>query len=221
MNLCKITTLIGGAALLAASLTLHAAEDHPVYRPETRQLFIPSIDTAEMQGAYHNAVLEFVQADLWRLKDISQGVDVRGIRQVRVIQTDSFPTQVFLELQGWATICGQLDIGQRRVGHTFEISVQEVNSRKMPILCAQVISFFSWIVPLQVYGLDAGEYQYVVNGGVSADEYLDGGGSVKTSSGLSGSFVLEKHNRLESAGLPNLPFEVLPGTTALQLSPSP
>lgn len=91
---------------------------------------------------------------------------------------------------------------------TFEVSIQRVYSPGPPqFACAAIVSRFSWIVPLPVYGLTAGTYHYNVNGGeqVSYDmpalpdeiEIADGE--------LAGSFVLSADNILERTA-PEYPY---------------
>jgi len=212
MNLRKIT-LLACVGLLSTPFALYA--DNPVYLPESRQLFIPAIDLMNQQGAYYNASLEFVQGDLWRLTDVSRGEDIRGVEKVRVIRTTSFPVQVFLEVEGWVSghCGGNLHTSQRRVDDTFEVAIQLAISYGPPLMfCNASVSAFSWIFPLPVYGLKAGEYRYSVNGGVQSSRALPDvstGVSVGEDHKLTGSFIIEADNILKREA-PEYPFVISP-----------
>jgi hypothetical protein len=83
--------------------------------------------------------------------------------------------------------------------------------------CIASAAKFSWIVPLEVYGLTSGEYKYVVNHGMGPILYTDSG-SVNTGVGLSGSFTLAMNNVFQRVA-PEFPGFINPETTQVQLSP--
>jgi len=209
MNCCKALTL---ASLLALPLALHA--ENPLYSPQSSTLRIPSIDMEAERGGYHDAVLEFIKEDLWRLKEITPASEIPGVETVRVVKTDSFPVQVFLEVEGWVgNVCNELHLEKRLDGNTFHVSIRQ--ERSSPLMsCIAIVREFSWIVPLEVYGLPAGEYQYIVNDGIGPVEYLTGGGSVVRGVGLTGSFSLGADN-LFTRTAPEFPGLINPETTQL------
>jgi hypothetical protein len=209
-----LSRLPGWAALLATPLTLHA--QNSLYEPESAALFIPSIDAAQGQSGYHDARLEFVRDDLWRLTHITPASELRSVYEVRVIETDTFPVQVLLEVDGVVGYtCSKLHIEKRRVDDTFHVSIQQEES--LPgTACIALAADFSWVVPLDVYGLPAGEYQYVVNHGLGPVEHRLDGTSVDVGVGLTGSFVLDADNVLARPA-PEFPRYIPP--KVVQLSP--
>lgn len=210
MNLCNIRKL-ACAGLLAAPLALHA--ENPFYSPDTATVSIPSIDMearmpegqlSARHGGYHDVLLEFVQGDLWRLKQFTPATEIPGIEKASVVKTDSFPVQVFLEVEGrFGSPCARPQLEKRLVGDTFHISIQEERTSVL-MACIAVTAAFSWIVPLEVYGLPAGEYKYVVNRGISVNQ-----GAV-----LSGSFILDTNNIFQRAA-PEYPRFINPETQSL------
>lgn len=226
MNLRKIfyVRLLACAALLAAPLAVHA--QHPLYSPETGTLSIPSIDMearmppgqlSARHGGYHDVLLEFVQGDLWRLKQFTPATEIPGVKKARVVKTDSLPVQVFIEVEGsFGSPCARPQLERRLVGDTFHISIQEERPSFL-MACITVEARFSWIVPLEVYGLPAGEYKYAVNRGIGPIIHTDSG-SVNTGVGLTGSFTLDVDN-IFSRAAPEFPQFINPETTQLQLSP--
>lgn len=193
MNVYMIRTL-ACAGLLATPLALHA--ENPLYSPESATLSIPSIDVTQGQNGYHHALLEFAGDDLWRLKQVTSASELRSVYEVRVIEADTFPVQVFLEVDGVVGYtCSKLHIEKRLVDDTFHVSIQQ--ERSVPgAACIALAANFSWIVPLDVYGLSAGEYRYVVNHGLGPVEHRLDGTSVDVGIGLTGNFVLDADNIL-------------------------
>jgi hypothetical protein len=214
MNLRKIRMLTC-AGLLAAPLAVHA--ENPFYSPETATLSIPAIDMqarmppgqlSARHGGYHDVLLEFVQGDLWRLRKFTPATEIPGMEKARVIKTDSFPVQVFLEVEGrFGSPCARPQLEKRLVGDTFHVSIQEERTSVL-MACVTVTAPFSWIVPLEVYGLPAGEYKYVVNRGISVNQ-----GAV-----LSGSFTLATNNTFQRAA-PEFPHFINPELNQAQLAP--
>jgi inhibitor of cysteine peptidase len=76
----------------------------------------------------------------------------------------SFPLQVHLRVRGYVgDPCTAIDeIQVLRDGYVFEVSI--TTKRDAQLDCIQVIEPFDKNIPLEVYGLPAGEYQVVVNG---------------------------------------------------------
>jgi hypothetical protein len=219
-NVC----LLACAGLLTAPLAAHA--QNPFYFPETGTMSIPSIDMearmppgqlSARYGGYHDVLLEFVQGDLWRLKKFTPATEIPGVKKARVVKTDAFPVQVFVEVEGsFGNPCARPQLERRRIGNTFYISIQE--ERPSPLMaCITVEAPFSWIVPLEVYGLPAGDYKYVVNRGLGPILYTDSG-SMNTGVGLTGSFALAADNVFPRTA-PDYPRFINPETTQVQISP--
>lgn len=87
---------------------------------------------------------------------------------VEVIMTDSLPAQVFLRVKGnFSTGCEEVGrIDQRLNERHFEVVISIVSTipNDGSVACTSALVPFERIVPLQVYGLNAGAYEYSVNG---------------------------------------------------------
>ncbi len=146
--------------------------EHPTYHDGT--LYIPRVDTKRQVGDYLDATLQFDSATgTWKLLDYSSTLPLEGginvglmnPEKIEVIVTDSSPIQVFLKTTvKFGDGCiryGQ--ISQRRVGNTFEIAMHNDGLLHTASICADPITDEK-VIPLQVYGLPAGTYEYKFNG---------------------------------------------------------
>lgn len=141
--------------------------DYPVYRDDI--LIVPRVDTDEQTGQFQDGVFQYDPAvDAWRLLEyrivpISQIflVEEDG---VEAIVTDTLPVQVLLKVNGnFHSSCGRLGrIDQRREGNRFEVLVNVVGDGIGA--CYTALVPFEKFIPLDVYGLPAGTYEYSVNG---------------------------------------------------------
>lgn len=168
------------------SAALHA-DQHPTYSEEDATLVLPSINLNGKPGHFQQAQLELIQDNLWKLRDVKEGKLNQEIDRVELIRTDSFPVQVFLRVSGEFTHgCAQEGLVQSQmIDNTFVVGAYYENNiwTETPeiVLCAAVMQPFSFVYPLDVYGLPAGEYRYELNGE------------------FSGSFTLSKNNVYESS----------------------
>ncbi|SEQ79267.1 hypothetical protein SAMN05421690_1001170 [Nitrosomonas sp. Nm51] len=134
---------------------------------ENGVLIIPRVDTLEQVGRYQDAIFQFdPQSNTWVLQHVTSArynapriwsVDVRVI-------DDAFPIQVFLQVTGDHGCGGLGQINVRRSGNLFEVQISEIQLGP-EIGCTADIKEFVRIIPLNVYRLNAGVYQYSVNGG--------------------------------------------------------
>jgi len=133
-------------------------------------LTIPRVDTPEQSGNFQNAKFKFTDQGTWELLDfdtfpLAQGTE---IEYVEAIVTDSIPVQVFLKIRAnFTTGCGFGQINQILVaGNQFEVMVYPDSLLNAPdISCAAVVFDPERTIPLSVFGLRAGTYEYSVNGG--------------------------------------------------------
>lgn len=155
--------------------------EHPLY--QDGKLTIPRVDTPAQAGRYQDIQLQFNAAtNTWALTSFRDTLIVPGyvyLHRVETIVTASFPVQVLLKVSGnFSSGCGGFDqINQRMQSNKFEIAMHHV---LIPpgIFCTAALVPFEKIVPLQVYGLPAGTYEYSINGE------------------LTGTFSLSKDNQL-------------------------
>lgn len=142
--------------------------EHPVYKDG--KLTIPRVDTDVQAGNFQDVEFQFDDAtNTWKLLNYRVTTIIPGqsvfLDSVSTIVTDFLPAQVFLMINGnLPTPCHQFgQINQRLKDNKFEISMH-LAPPSPNTLCAQVIQPFEKIIPLQVYGLPAGTYEYTVNG---------------------------------------------------------
>ena len=159
---------IATIGLLLAAHTI--ADSNPVYRDDIQTMKIPAVDVGAKPGFYQDVTVEFFQDDKWRLVSALEGKEVAEIEQVTLIKTDTAPAQVFLRISGaFSNGCPQIgQISHRLVGNTFEVSVYYANNAWLrnpgEIACTLAIVPFTRTIPLPVYGLPAGDYNYSLNG---------------------------------------------------------
>lgn len=154
-------------------------EESPFYSNDT--LIIPRISQADEPVAYQNVILEKTEQGDWQLKRASESHLLNVIDRVDLIQVDAFPVQAYLKIIGSFTSgCGAVgDVVTEVSGNSINISVYSEPYEATLIACTANMVPFNHVVPLPVYGLQAGEYQYSVN------------------STFSGSFTLDKDNVFE------------------------
>jgi inhibitor of cysteine peptidase len=100
------------------------------------------------------------------------------VESIEIMILESFPVQVRVVASGYLPdACTQLgEITTTREGKTFEVTIATI--RPADKACAAVVVDFQETIPLDVYGLEAGEYTVIVNG-------------------VSDTFRLEMDNKLE------------------------
>ena len=95
------------------------------------------------------------------------GEFIRGdavVEEVEVVFLESFPLGVHAVASGYLPDpCTDIDeISVEREGNHFEVLITTL--RETEVMCAQVIEVFEQNIPLDVYGLPAGDYAVTVNG---------------------------------------------------------
>ncbi|MBK6617337.1 MAG: hypothetical protein WAT53_07685 [Nitrosomonas sp.] len=146
-------------------------DDYPVYRDNT--LTIPRVDTDQQAGIFQGGVFQYDSStNAWRLQShrVAPVVDIFLIESdgVELIVTETFPVQVFLKVKGnFSNGChapGRVD--HRLKDNRFEIVISTANlvsDNDPPQVCTTALVPFEKIIPLPVYGLSAGNYEYTVN----------------------------------------------------------
>lgn len=134
----------------------------------TYTLEVPSVDFLDNPGLYQDVVFERRQSDdSWILRSVNVGFPINRLETVEVIKTSEVPVQVFLKISGNISPC--LDVGMyaaKTIGNFFEVSLYYDPESIPPSgkVCADSVDPFTKTIPLQVYGLGAGEYTFSVNG---------------------------------------------------------
>jgi hypothetical protein len=151
--------------------SLLVPNDFPIYHDGL--LIIPRVDTDQQAGIFQSGLFQHdPTTDTWQLKEFQ----VAPVAQIFLVEDDGveavvtnfIPAQVFLKVKGnfsdSCRVVGRVD--QRLNENSFEvvISIRNTAPSNGSEGCFQVLTPFEKIVPLQVYGLDAGVYEYSVNG---------------------------------------------------------
>jgi inhibitor of cysteine peptidase len=86
------------------------------------------------------------------------------VEEVGIVFLESFPLQVRVTATGYlADSCTAIDeVIVNRAGNTFTVEI--TTARPASMMCAQIVQPFEKSVPLDVYGLPAGDYTVDVNG---------------------------------------------------------
>ncbi|MBB1487243.1 hypothetical protein [Oceanospirillum sediminis] len=155
------------------------AADYPVYSNNT--LTIPTVGSDNNPATYLDVELVQTEAGKWQLTQARQSTLIDVIENVEVVKVDSFPVQIFLRLTGtFNNGCGQFGkVISEQENNLFQLSVYYEWYDEAVTLCTENLVPFDHLIPLTVYDLDAGEYQYTLN------------------KNFSGSFLLEQDNRLD------------------------
>jgi inhibitor of cysteine peptidase len=95
------------------------------------------------------------------------GKFIRGeavVEDVEILFLESFPLGVHAVASGYLPDpCTDIDeVSVERDGNHFKVLITTL--REAEVMCAQVIEVFEQNIPLDVYGLPAGDYTVTVNG---------------------------------------------------------
>jgi hypothetical protein len=160
-NLCFALSLI-----LAGS---SFASENPVYSEINAEVKLPAVTVDGRPGFYQDITLRFEDSDSLRMISVNQGVLLNHIHRVDVVQTSTFPAQVFLAISGaFPSGCGAIgQIHQNRHNNNFSVQVYFQNdawlANPLLVACTLAIRPFEKVIPLKVYGLAAGVYEYKLN----------------------------------------------------------
>ncbi|MCC8997483.1 MAG: hypothetical protein LM517_10670 [Nitrosomonas sp.] len=144
--------------------------DFPLYRDN--KLTIPRVDTDQQAGIFQGGVFQYDSAiNAWRLQDyrVAPVADIFLLdsNAVELIVKETLPTQVFLKVKGsFSDSCQTLGrVNHRLKGNRFEVVISVASSGSQA--CFPEVKPFEKIIPLPVYGLSAGNYEYIVNGKIT------------------------------------------------------
>lgn len=145
------------------------ADEHPIYQGGI--LTIPRIDTSDQVGKFQDVKLLLTEQGDWRLIDVKIPLAGLYVETVQTVITETFPFQVFLKVNGsFASGCTTMGrIAQRMKANRFEIVMYDQYNAKPQETCIAALVPFEKIIPLSVYGLSAGTYEYNLNGVLSLD----------------------------------------------------
>jgi len=167
------------------------ADEHPIYQGGI--LTIPRVDTSDQIGKFQDVKLLLTEQGDWRLIDVKIPLAGPHVETVETVVTETFPFQVFLKVKGFfPTGCTTMGrIAQRVKVNRFEIVMYDQRDAKPEDTCTQVVTRFEKIIPLPVYGLSAGTYEYSLSGVLSFNVDREGA-SPKT---FAGTFNIVRDNK--------------------------
>lgn len=163
----KLSKVISAVLSIFIAPSYALAQENPRYSEESQTLAIPSVDAGDSPGLYQELEFELMQGNDWRMIRAKEGRQIREITNVELVQTQTFPVQIFLKISGrFSNGCPKLGkMSHALAGSDFNVAVYY---RPQPefdgtVVCTQAEVDFSTYMPLPVYGLDAGVYSYTVN----------------------------------------------------------
>jgi len=139
------------------------ANRNPTFR-NNMLLMLPFVDLPDRGSVYQNVALELTEEGEWQLLFFSETLLPR-IDKIEIIKTDSFPIQVFLKAVG--SFSGCQEVSSRLLVNRFDIWMYPKRSG-----CNKGFTF-THVIPLPVYSLKKGEYEYSVNGRYTGTFNLD------------------------------------------------
>jgi hypothetical protein len=148
------------------------ANNNPTFR-NNNTLTIPFVDLPEKGGAYQNVKFELTEKGEWKLLTFIKGYEIQHINKVEVIKTNSFPVQVLLKITGHFMYNCQ-EVGEfisRLLVNKFDVWMYKKRTDRGG--CGFEQTPFTHIIPLPVYSLRKGKYEYSVNGSHTGTFDLD------------------------------------------------
>lgn len=171
---------IGLATVLLIAASASMAGESATYDVESGQLFIPAVSASALPGAIQNVVLENIDGEYFRLKDMWEATLINTISSIELITKGTAPVNYYLSVNGYYG-CGGLGRSVQILDEsTIYVNLYYESDMEPGTVCAAIAYSFDQIIPLDVYGLEAGEYSIVFNGSAAA------------------SFTLSTNNILES-----------------------
>lgn len=149
----------------AVAVFLAENEDTRTPHYNNESLKVPVVDADTQPALFQDGEFVFdASINAWRLVTFRvTPVIEKLIKNVELIKTDSNPAQVFLKISAPDIACNTPGrIGMRKTGNRFDVSAG-FTSPPPGTACAAVVVPFEVTVPLPVFGLPAGIYEYNVN----------------------------------------------------------
>ncbi len=171
MKKCYAITL---AILCALTMQLAVAQLLPVYDSTNSELTIPVVNSKTTPGVFQNIKIRHHQGEFWRLTAYWEAVKFHSalIESVKLVTVGSQPPiQLYLEIKGRFYCMDPGNIVQALEDNKLKVNFYYAEypyfTIKEPTICAASYDNFRKVVPLEVYGLPAGQYEYLLNGDFS------------------------------------------------------
>lgn len=165
----RILITLGGMCALALSQpSISQPMDASLTQDGGYLLHIPTVGLKDDPGMYQDVNLTSSDSGLsWTLLSGDITYKINAIESITVVKTSEAPVQIFLKITGYISPCGEMG------KYVFDIEANDFkvylyyDAASLPppgSSCVDSVVSFTKIIPLPVYGLDAGEYSYSVNG---------------------------------------------------------
>tara|TARA_R110001599_G_scaffold55442_2_gene153445 strand:+ start:494 stop:1042 length:549 start_codon:yes stop_codon:yes gene_type:complete len=165
----KIAAVFMGIVISFSTQVVFAQPaDASITQDDTLILQIPSVGFSSDPGKYQNIMLQSGETELtWTLLSGDTVDKINTVSTVSVVKTSEVPVQVLLKVGGNIATC--VDAGK----YAFTINENKIDTflyydpATVPPAgtgCVDTVKPFVKVIPLPVYGLDAGEYSFSING---------------------------------------------------------
>lgn len=166
-----IGCVVLAASILILSTSSTLASDQPVYDTSTETLTLPSAVVQGQPGRFQDVVLTPDGNGSWRIAELYDGVLLPDgdVNKVSTISTTGLPRQLFIKVAGeFSSGCPEIGrIEQQRLGNVLQVYVYYKGNiwlrNPEEVACTTAIVPFELSIPLDIYGLEAGEYTVELN----------------------------------------------------------
>jgi len=141
-------------------------------RFENGILTIPVVSTDKNMAQYEFVQFKLARDGRWDLINFSESKQA-PVESIDIKLLESFPVQAIANIQGFLPN-GCYGLGNHymtREGNQFSLVINMITLQTLSLVaCTQAIVPFEITLPLDIYGLDAGQYQLIANGVKSSFE---------------------------------------------------
>jgi hypothetical protein len=165
---------IGLATGLLIAASASKAGESATYDIESGLLFIPAVSAPALPGAIQNVVLENIDGEYFRLKDMWNATLILAPVNIELISKGTAPVNYFLSIDGWISPCSEFGRSvQTQDESTIYVNLYYESDMEPGTVCVAQVSEYNHIIPLDTYSLEAGEYSIVFNGSSAASFTLE------------------------------------------------